>query len=167
MNFALNNFSNKKDMRLIENEDVETRNGKEENKNKNKNKNKNEIYENEVTDKTKSYDNNDSIKIETINKSKTNKNRKLKARKHKAVREGRTWNVQNMIICDGQNTSKVKNDFSLSSSTTTSTSYTTLPCVDVLAEVKAQGNKYMYTHLYTYVHLCLNYSIDDKEFPHC
>ena len=144
----------KKNTKLNENEDVETRNRKEEieNENENESENENEIFENEVIDTNKSYDNKNSINMKTMNKSMTNKNRKLKARKHKAVREGRTWNVQNMIVCDGQNVSKVKNDFSLSSSTTTSTSYTTLPCVDILSEVKAQGN------LFIYIHVCLNFT---------
>jgi hypothetical protein len=139
-------------MRLILNEDVETRNRKEENEIEYKYENEDE-NENEVIDMNKSYDNNNSINIKSMNKTKSNKNRILKARKHKAVREGRTWNVQNMIICDGQNKSKVKEDFSLSSSTNTSTSYTTLPCVDILAEVKAQGTKYMHTLIHKHVNI--------------
>ena len=89
--------------------------------------------------------------MKTMNKSKPNRSRRLKARKYKAVREGRTWNVQTVMICDGQNMSTVKKDFSLLSSTTTSTSSTTLPCVDILSEVKAQGKLYIYIHLNTYV----------------
>ena len=61
--------------------------------------------------------------------------RKLKSRKSKHIREGRTWNVQSMFICDGKNASTAKNIFSSSSTT----SFTTLPCVDILSEVKAQG----------------------------
>ena len=68
------------------------------------------------------------------------KNRKLKSRKQNHVRESRTWNVQSMLMCNGKN----KNTSSVTISTSTSSALAALPCVDVLSEIKAQGNEFIF-----------------------
>ena len=102
-------------------------------------KNKND-YDNKIVN----LDNilNDKILIKNKYKYKNKyKKRKLKSRKQNQVREGRTWNVQSMLICNGRNKNA---SFSFISTPTASTPLTALPCVDILSEIKAQGNLFIF-----------------------
>ena len=98
---------------------------KNKNDNTNENVNMNDIPNNEIL-----------IENKNRYKNKTKK-RQLKSRKQNQVREERTWNVQSMLICNGKN----KNTSFTSTSTT---QLTALPCVDILSEIKAQGNKLIF-----------------------
>ena len=95
--------------------------------------------------------------IEGINKN-GNKNRKLKSKKTKS--EGRTWGVQTLDLCDGmqnklKNEMKNKNNKNTEIITTESIAaaaadvltQSTLPCTDILIEMKAQGT---FTHFRFY-----------------